>query len=208
MAIPIELQEDGARAFYRAQTAMNRETVSGPGSFMRATEEARAWLPSFVSHFQVSTLADIPCGDHHWLSRVELPCNYVGYDVLPELIEANRAKYPHRTFGILNAIRDVPERCTAILCRDFLVHLCFEHIQAVLANFRKSGAIYLLATHFDGIGNKELSPRCPATRHDGWGWRPLNMQAEPISLGQPISGVREIVAGEQWQRWLNVYRIN
>jgi hypothetical protein len=38
--------------------------------------------------------------------------------------------------------------CGAILCRDCLVHLSFGNIERAVANFRRSGAVWLIATTF------------------------------------------------------------
>lgn len=59
-----------------------------------------------------------------------------------------------------------------ILCRDCLVHLSFAHIDAALANFRASGARWLLTTTFPMI---EENVDC----EDG-DWRALNLTLPPF----------------------------
>jgi len=202
----LDTSSEAARGFMRLMAG--RESLSGPGSSMAATEEVRAWLPGMLYELGARSLADVPCGDHHWLSTVNPSVreghaiSYIGYDILPELVEANRRKYPQRRFEVLNAITDVPAPADCILCRDLLVHLSYAHALAAPANFRKSGATWLIATTFPREWNRDL-PEMRKTL----GWRPLNMEAEPFNLVS-VDGIREVVAGAQWERWLGVYRLN
>lgn len=205
MAGPIVTVEDqvkGAKQFYELQRRVGRESVSGPGSFLTATTEIREWLPRFLLSVNAVSLADCPCGDFHWLSEVCLPCEYAGYDIVPEIVEANRRNHPARCFDVLNLVESGPTGADVILCRDLLVHLTYEHAEKVLANFKASGARYVLLTTFPGIQNTEL-----AQSHTGWGWRPLDMEAAPFGLGPAVDGVREVVAGEKWERWIRAYEL-
>jgi hypothetical protein len=185
------------------QRGTGRESVSGPGSFLSATTEVREWLPAVIRKYRIGLLADIPCGDAHWIDIPKLQCVYVGFDVLPELIEANREGKPWYVWQVLDAVNEVPPPFDAILCRDLLVHLSLHDAQHVLANFRESGATWLIANTFPGEPNLELSES-----HPGWGWRPLDLQAPPFSLGEPVESVQEVVAGERWDRRMMLWRID
>jgi hypothetical protein len=210
--IPAAVQVEGARRFLRLQQGLRRESVSGPGSTMNATSEVRTWLPQVLHHLRVRVLADIPCGDYNWMASVDLPCDYRGYDVLVELIEANRQNYPWRAtaFEVLNAVEQIPKAADVILCRDLLVHLDLDDAQSVIENFKASGSPYVILTTFPGQPNHELAQSYP-----GWGWRPLDMEAPPFNkvlkpmtlVGDVSFGVREIVAGEKWERWLKLYSL-
>jgi hypothetical protein len=198
--IDVELQAQGAARYVAMQHAVGRESMSGPGSSLEATAEIREWLPWILEKLGAKSMADVPCGDHHWLATVDIPCGYHGYDLLPELVEANRYGFPARRFDVLNAISDVPDG-DVILCRDLLVHLSLEHAACVLARFRESGARYLLLTTYPGVKNHELSQS-----HPGWGWRPLDMEAEPFRLVPTGDGVMEAGAREgSAERWVKVF---
>ena len=67
-----------------------------------------------------------------------------------------------------------------IFSRDCLVHLSFDAALCVVANFKRSGAKYLLTTTFtqrdrnnDLIGKDQF-------------WRPLNLQLSPFSFPAPV----------------------
>ena len=171
---------------YRDNSFGGVESRSGAGSEVDATEVVRTELPRLLKRLTIETLLDVPCGDFHWMQHVELGCRYIGADIVPEMISRNIDSYskPGRTFVTLDMVRDRLPRADLILCRDGLVHLSFQDGLKALANFRRSGANYLLATTF-------LEPRPNEDRPTGLYWRPLNMTLSPYGLGQPIDIIRE-----------------
>ena len=65
-----------------------QETVSGAGSTLQYTERLRQSLPGLLAELGVHTLLDLPCGDLHWMSRIELPIErYIGGDIVPERVD-------------------------------------------------------------------------------------------------------------------------
>jgi len=156
-------------------------TVSGPGSELRETEDIRALLPRLIKRFNVASLLDAPCGDFSWMSNVDLrQCEYIGADVVPALIETNRAKYQRHghQFILADLTKDPLPRADLILCRDCLIHLSFKDAVAVLRNFRKSGAKYLLVT---------TDPTIEANRpiRTG-GFRAVNLELPPFNFPPPL----------------------
>jgi len=190
----IEKQLDGAIKFAGLQADSIRreswrESISGPGSTVKNTKSALAWLEKQIADRGILSIADIPCGDHNWLANFNPIQNveYIGLDALHDALSLARSKRPDRSFFAFNAIQQRPGRYDLILCRDFLVHLTFEHGLEVLENFRSSGSTYLAITTFPEIKvNEELQES-----HPGWGWRKLNMQLPPFNLGTPIDSVDE-----------------
>lgn len=70
-----------------------------------------------------------------------------------------------------------------ILCRDCLVHLSFDNIARAVANFRASGARFLLVTTFpEWDGNRDCE--------DG-DWRALNMERAPFNWPAPRERINE-----------------
>jgi hypothetical protein len=120
------------------------------------------------------------------MSAVELGgVNYVGVDIVPELIDHNRASYGdgRRTFEVGDVVRDPLPEADVVMCRDCLVHLSFADGLRALSNFRTSGASYLLTTTFpDRKANYD--------KHTG-GWRPLNLCAPPFNLPEPLRLLNE-----------------
>ena len=66
------------------------ESVSGEGSSLEQTVVMRNILPSLLSSLEVNTMLDAPCGDHFWMKDVSLNCDYIGIDIVPEIVVQNR----------------------------------------------------------------------------------------------------------------------
>jgi hypothetical protein len=156
-------------------------TASGLGSEDSATRRLRAELPGFLRALGASSLLDAPCGDGGWIANADLGVAYTGVDIVPELIDASRARAvadgSGRIYLVADITRDPLPRADAVLCRDCLVHLSFAHIRAAVANFRRSGADWIVATHFPDIeANRDAE--------DG-DWRGLNFELAPFAWGAP-----------------------
>ena len=162
------------------------DSVSGGGSDLRQTQAIRERLPTLWSDFDIGAILDLPCGDFYWMQQVPMDdIRYIGADILSELVEQNNQLYgrPNVAFRKLNLLEDALPKVDLILCRDCLVHFSYRHIEAALRNICDSGSIYLLTTTF------------PARRknHDiaTGQFRPINLQARPLSLPVPILMINE-----------------
>ncbi|HEX4607283.1 MAG TPA: hypothetical protein VH092_03680, partial [Urbifossiella sp.] len=82
------------------------ESASGPGSDPDQTGRLVAELPGLLSEFGVQTLLDLPCGDFHWMRRVDLRgVRYTGGDIVEELILQNQQyRAPGVAFEVLDLL--------------------------------------------------------------------------------------------------------
>lgn len=162
------------------------ESRSGQGSSLKQTRIVIEALPGILNTFEVSSILDIPCGDFNWMSFVPLgQINYVGADLVPELIEHNQEKYggKKRLFQCINLIEDPLPRVDLVFCRDCLVHLPYEAIFSSINNIKGSGAKYLMATTFiDTHSNRDISIG---------DFRPLNLEVWPFNFPSPICILKE-----------------
>ena len=128
------------------------KSLSGLGSEIDATAVLRAELPPLLARLGATSLLDAPCGDAGWINRANLGVRYVGVDIVPALIERLRARAGANDvsgeYHLADIAGDALPRCDAILCRDCLVHLSFANIARAVANFARSGAVWLIATTF------------------------------------------------------------
>lgn len=156
-------------------------SVSGLGSEDLATAAIRDALPPLLQRLGARSLLDAPCGDAGWIGRMKLDLDYIGVDIVPSLIQANNQRVARGEligrFLVADITRDALPHADVILCRDCLVHLSFDNIARAAANFRASGAHFLLATIF---------PEWDANRdcEDG-DWRALNMTKPPFGWPAP-----------------------
>jgi hypothetical protein len=179
---------------------------SGLGSEMEATAVLRAELPRLLSKLGVASLLDAPCGDAGWINHADLGVRYVGVDIVPSLIERLQARAAageiKGDYRLADITEDTLPRCDAILCRDALVHLSFANIKRAVANFRTSGAAWLIATTFP---EWHINGDC----EDG-DWRALNFERAPFDWGPPVELVNEncTEAGGGWRdKSLGVWKL-
>jgi hypothetical protein len=167
-------------SIHRRNAWLGEESPSGPGSSLEATAVLRRELPCLLSELGCRSLLDAPCGLLGWLEQAALPVgSYCGVDIVEAVIAANRRCHgaPGRTFLCLDLRRDPLPEADLVLCRDCLVHFSFRDAQAALANFRGSGATWLLATTFPGHSRNQ-----DAVTGE---WRPLNLELPPFGLPPP-----------------------
>jgi SAM-dependent methyltransferase len=182
-------------------------SASGLGSEIDATAVLRAELPRLLEALTVTSLLDAPCGDAGWINAADLRVRIIGVDIVPALIERLKARVAagemKGEYHLADITCDPLPRCDAILCRDCLVHLSFASIERAVANFRASGATWLIATTFPDW----------QTNHDceNGDWRALNFERAPFDWGPPAELLNEncTEAGGGWHdKRLGVWRLS
>ena len=181
-------------------------STSGLGSEIDATIVLRAELPRLFRKLGMTSLLDAPCGDAGWINKADLGVRIVGVDIVPALIASLQARAAageiKGEYHLADITRDPLPRCDAILCRDALVHLSFANIERAVANFKASGAVWLIATTFP---DWQTNGDC----EDG-DWRALNFERKPLSCRPPVELVNEncTEAGGGWRdKSLGVWRL-
>lgn len=161
-------------------------SASGPGSELRETEDVRALLPALLDRLGARSMLDAPCGDFAWMKEVELgDRDYVGGDIVEALVAANEKAFggPRRRFRRLDIRVDPLPPVDLIFCRDCLIHLSFGDGRAALANFRRSGATFLLTTT-----HPDVEENLPIRTGD---YRPVNLTRPPYRLPAPLELFRD-----------------
>jgi SAM-dependent methyltransferase len=181
---------------YQNNSWGGKESRSGPGSDLETTYPVYSGLRTFLHNNLIGSLLDIPCGDYHWMERKltavdDNPVKYIGADIVPALIEANKARFPDADFRILDITCDDLPQVDLVFSRDIFGHLSHENTMRALNNIKRSGSRYLLTTSFTkqrSNGGKEnvllegkKIMQFDNTPHDG-GWYPINVCIEPFNL--------------------------
>lgn len=172
---------------YKSKAWESEESGSGVGSELGATATLREYLPELLRRLGAVSFLDAPCGDWNWMRLVDLKgINYIGADVVPEVIEKNRAAYERAgvKFTVADLTKDELPRADLILCRDCWIHLSFRDAALMLENFRRSGATWLLITN----GPQALENRNKLT---GLHWRPLNLHKPPFNFPAGIEARKD-----------------
>lgn len=174
------------------------QSVSGLGSDVENNKNLIEELPYILNKYNVKRLLDIPCGDFNWMKEVKLDgIEYTGADIVSELIESNKQKYPNVNFKNINLISDEIPDCDLIMIRDCLIHLSNNSVFKILENIKRSNIKYILTTLFTNENNVDII--------DG-GYRRINLLTHPFSL-IPIMMFNEI-SGEPYtkNKYLAMFR--
>jgi SAM-dependent methyltransferase len=174
------------RTFYLQNGWRNGESRSGPGSNMASTRAIREALPDMFRRLEIKTILDIPCGDFYWMDKVDLTgVQYLGADLVEEMIEDNRAKNLKRNvrFQTLDLLKGPIPTHDLVFCRDCLFHFSNKLILKALKNIKESGSRYLLTNTFDVQQNTEITTVGAC--------RLINLELSPYNLPKPILFVLE-----------------
>lgn len=181
------------------------ESWSGAASTLNETAALRRALPSLIEELDIELILDIPCGDFHWMQHVDLAAQYVGADIVPEIVAFDRDTYaaPGRSFLELDATADALPTADLILCRDLLIHLSLADCWAALTRFVESGSRFLLTNHFaDRAHNPEIVTG---------DFRPINLERPPFSFPSPLrilSEESELDSGSFRDRAMALWRLS
>jgi SAM-dependent methyltransferase len=158
---------------------------SGAGSTLDATASLRARLPGLLTELGATSLLDVGCGDMHWMSKLELPCAYLGIDIVPAVIARNTAEFGNdrRRFAVVNAVSDPLMPADVVLCREVIFHLSFADARALLRNLLTTGCRWIMLTSDSAtLFNADI---------ESGGARILNLEIAPFRLGTPAQAIIE-----------------
>jgi len=167
---------------YETNAFRGEESVSGPGANLQQTFGVRRWIPQILEQLKCSSMLDIPCGDFNWMKEVlpglrEKNVLYIGADIVRDLIEKNIATYEKANFVELDLCSSSLPCVDLVFCRDCLGHLSTSSVRRAVANLKKSGSTWLVATTFQKYR--------PIPEIDDGSWRPVNLCLPPFSWPIP-----------------------
>jgi len=116
------------------------EIYSGPGSRFEPARLYAETVVNFIRENAVSTVLDLGCGDFAIGKEIAAACdNYIGVDVVPELIERNSRLFGthHIEFRCLDISTDELPVANLCLIRQVFQHLSNKQILSVLPKLRR-----------------------------------------------------------------------
>ncbi len=191
------------QVIHRKRSWGDSPSASGGGSDLVHTSAIRDALPALIRDIGARSMLDAPCGDFYWMQKVPLNVeSYIGADIVPELIQENKSKYEHGIYRFMHAdiVRDALPKVDLILCRDCMIHLSNQDIAQCLANFKRSGATYLLASTYPGRVRRNWNIVTGM-------WRPVDLQLPPFSFPEPIRFISESSSTPTEKQALSLWRI-
>jgi hypothetical protein len=170
---------------------------SGEGSSLGATQNIREALPSLLDRLGTKTLVDIGCGDFTWAQALPIRQNYVGVDLVPEIIERNNRLHANerRRFLLADGVEDELPDGDTVLCREVLFHLSFADIGNLLTNILAKPRRFFIATTDAGtLFNADIV---------SGDFRLLNLHHRPFYFPSPLETI--IDASDTADRYLGVW---
>jgi SAM-dependent methyltransferase len=155
---------------------------SGEGSAIEATEPYRRVLETVVSGSDVTSIVDAGCGDWQFSRLVDWSGKrYVGVDIVPEVVEANRSSFGRETVDFVAAdirIETLPA-ADLLLCKDVLQHWDVRSVQRFLA---RNLAHYRYALITNDLASVHSAPEMLNAEIPIGHWRPLDLERAPFGL--------------------------
>jgi SAM-dependent methyltransferase len=113
---------------------------SGGGSLIQNAKEYVSFLQAFLKDKKIRTVVDLGCGDWQFSRHVNWKgVDYIGYDVVKSVIEANRRAFSREGIVFIQADgidADLPE-ADLLLCKDVLQHLPNEDVVSLMKQLHK-----------------------------------------------------------------------
>ena len=158
----------------------SKESVSGKGSEIKNTKVIRKILPEIIQKYDIKIMLDCPCGDMNYMSDIlknnNFKIKYIGMDIVYDLIQENKKKYPQYTFICSDIINQKLPKYDLIVMKDLLNHLSSNDIIKVLLNIKNSKSKYLLLNNNNIKKNRKnyLTP-APFWVNINWKLSPWNL---------------------------------
>jgi SAM-dependent methyltransferase len=163
----------------------------GPGSTMKYTKGLRKELLPLVERHGFKSILDLSCGDYSWMhaTGISEKIQYIGSDIVDNMIDENRKKYPGIDFRVLDLTKDKLPDADLLFCRDCLLHLSFSDIDKAFKNIAKSNIKYILLSNW-------FADSAENTRDIKTGdYRFINFQEHPYSFGKQLDEITDTIPG-------------
>jgi SAM-dependent methyltransferase len=173
---------------------------SGIGSLPENTRPYAAMLQAFLRDNAIRSVVDVGCGDWQFSRLIDWSgIDYRGFDVVPAVIEANRAAFgrPGIRFDLLDDLAGLPD-ADLVLCKDVLQHLPIEDVAAYLD---------LFTTRFrHALVTNDIEPADWVNAQIGHGGgRAIRLDLPPFSIDAPVVLRWAMTHGQE--RWVKETRL-
>jgi len=192
---------DSAKKFVefglKEKNSGNRESASGPGSYIENTKEASDFIFEIVKKYKIKSLLDLGCGDWNWfdllIERIRKEdgfsdFKYIGWDAHPDLVNGLNTEFgdDNTSFHLSDIVTAEYPQVDLILCRDVLFHMKPKVINLVLDKIKQSRTKYFLSTTFDITKNSDMSEININNNIADWYFHIININIEPYNMKKSI----------------------
>ena len=159
-------------------------SVSGHGSNINTNQffNLKKIFTKIIDEKNINSVLDMPCGDFLWFYEIIKHKNidYVGVDIVKELIEANQAKYENKNFDFINddiVNFNTNKKFDLILIRDLFIHIQNSDIKKIKQNIKKIDFSYVALNSY----NNKINHDVVVGKH-----RKVNLLIEPFNFEKPL----------------------
>jgi len=174
---------------YRDYYWKSNESISGSGSDLIFLKNYSKNLEKFIKDFNIKSFFDVPCGDFIFMNEFLKKKNisYKGGDIVQELLENNKKKYPNYKFIKFDLITDrTDEYFEAIHVKDCLFHFSLEDANKALKNISQFNTKYTLITSHKSLVLKNIDIETGKFRY-------LDLEKHPFELPKPILRLKSYI---------------
>lgn len=196
--INLEIEERFTK-IYKKNLWGSNSSVSGPGSEKQFAKKYGEKLIKFIENYNIKSIFDAPCGDFGWMYNIIKisKINYLGGDIVKELIEKNLELYPEHKFISFDLTKDNFPNYHVFHCRDCFFHFSYEDIKKTLKHFIKSESEYILVTNHEGLfKNNNINTG---------GYRFLNLRKGPFYFERPLLKIKDY-RKQNMPRYMYLYK--
>lgn len=178
------------------------ESVSGPGSSKLSAKVVVNDLPKILHKYNVNSFFDAPCGDMNWMQQIAGSIkNYIGGDIVEEIININKVKFPNLKFLKIDITKDALPDVDMIFVRDCLIHFSRQSFYHFIGNLSQSKIKYIATTNFTKNKVKQHHLKYINQDIEDGGFNILCLQAKPYNISSPIDVVDEAYSGKHMGIW-------
>ena len=164
-------------------------SISGHGSNIN-TEQFYNLVSNFtkaLDFYKINSILDMPCGDFLWINEIikKKKINYLGIDIVDELINSNKKKYQSHDIKFLS--HDIvnfftKDKFDLVLIRDLFLHINNSDIVKIIENIKKMDVKYIALNSYNIEKNKDVT----IGQH-----RKVNLLIKPFNLNKPIYSFKD-----------------
>ena len=157
-------------------------SVSGPGSNLNKGAFIKInFFKKIIKDLKIKSILDMACGDFLWMNKIieQTNINYLGIDIVEELINENRNKYKKKNINFKSydiVSYTTQKKFDLIIIKDLLIHLKNSDILKIINNLRNMNFRYLALSSSAIKQNKDVI----IGKH-----RQVNLLKEPYNLKKP-----------------------
>ena len=183
MRLPLKEQWN---KLYHIKLGNNFPGIWAHGDGKKNSEVLLQELPVMFKRYGIKSFLDCGCSNFFWMNNLNFPAmgvDYLGVDIVNEIIENNKTKYPGINFRCLNIVEEAPPESDMIFARSVFIHLKTKDILRALNNIKISGSKYLMASTSPEVESNRDTFSLMLVRR--------NLCMAPFNLPEPLEYVEE-----------------